>query len=321
MEDQKIEIKNKMNNKMIVKPKNLNVMKRNLFKLMMLVGLIALANTTYALNEKTVIAGGKYSYELTGIKVNTAASSSLTFSYGGAGETLDNSLLAGAVFTSGSALPNTIVATLTFDITYATTGDTGGDITVTVVDGGNGCSNSILLTITVQPAPTVDLAIADVADGCQDTGAAADKADAVSASTGNTLGYATTITMTNIPADYSGTATITLSGTGTASLTSIAMVLAAPVTGFTYTDGGSGIAGTLTWDESAAFSSGDEALTFNVTFTTTEGTADLGLTITASAVSVTENGGGTLYPESGAGLNTQSTSVWAMPSIGSWTGL
>lgn len=76
MEDQKIEIKNKMNNKMNVKPKNLNVMKRNLFKLMMLVGLVVIANTNFAAGTKYNPSPNEtYTYMISGL----ATGDSVTF--------------------------------------------------------------------------------------------------------------------------------------------------------------------------------------------------------------------------------------------------
>lgn len=285
----------------------------------MIAALAMVAGTAKAqLNQKTVIEGGTYSYSLSNVKVNTAAGSSVTIAVP-SGTVSSISHGGTPIASSGDALPSNNNGTLLFSVTY---GGTGGNINVTVTDGGsNNCSNNILLAIIVEPAPTVDITIADVAANCQDKGVATDEADAVSASTGNTLGFVTTVNMTNIPAAYSGTATITLSGTGTTEpLTGITISgLASAVTGFSYS--GSGLTGTLSWDETASFDgSGNASLTFNVTFTTTEGTDDLALALTASAVSVTATSGGQTYPENAGvtGDNEGSTTVYAMPSIGAW---
>jgi chitinase len=298
---------------------NFKVMKQRIFTIVMMLALVVMAGNAFATNEKTVVAGGSYNYSLTGVKVNTVSGSSLTISYSGTGATISAVTHGGTSMSNGGALPTSTSGTVTFSVLYDLVTYSNGNIIVTVLDGGShGCTNSIRLAITITAVPTVDLAITDVADGCQNTGAAGDGTDAVSASTGNTFGYATTITMANIPTDYSGTATITISGAASTSLTAIKINgLAAAVTGFTYTPA-TDLTGTLTWDENAVFTGGVASMTFNVTFTTTEGLGDVALIITASSVSVTENGGGHTYNETGAGVNSQTTSVYAMPSIGAW---
>lgn len=287
-------------------------MKQKIFTLLMMLALVFVAGSAMALNETNVTAGGTYTYNLTTVKVNTVAGSSVSIT-GPTGSSV-SSIIHGVtpISASGQELPDNTSQTLSFKITYGTA---SGDITVTVTDGGTGkCSNSIIRTITVKPAPTVDLTIANVTAGCQLTGTALDNVDAASnvSADNNTWTYTVTISMANIPSSYSGTATLTLGGAGTA-LSSIAMeALASSIAGVTFTPA----TGVLTWSDLADLSSGSIDIPILVKFTTTEGQGDLALTLTGSVVSVTETVGAKKYDETVTNNNVGSSTVYAMPTIG-----
>jgi hypothetical protein len=297
---------------------NFKVMKQKIFTLVMMLALVIMAGSAFG-QATNVVQGGKYSYTLSNVKI-AAQPGTVAINYTGSGETIDNVEHNSVAYTltAGSfSLTSTANGSLTFDVTYAD--DSDGDIEVTVTDGGTGgCFNKIILTITVQPAPIVDATIAGVAAFCQDKGAAttnsseADNAGSLS----NSFNYTVTVSITNPPADYDGTLSIALSGTGATNLAGISIVgiSGAAPTGVSY------LAGVLTWDESTPLTSGSFEVPLEVTFTTTEGFADQTITATLSSVSVTENSGNENYPEAvpAQANNDDDVTVYAMPSIGSF---
>lgn len=295
------------------------VMKQKIFTLMMVVGLIALANTTFAQNEATVTAGGTYNYSLSGVKVQTAAGSTATVSY--AEGSITATEFGGTPFINGGALPNNTSAALTFTIEFDDDALTGQAITVTVVDGGTGkCSNSIQYTITVEPAPTIDLTASTTSTSkCQEKGTAS--TDGTSSAADNAAVSANTITIgvASVVSDepLAFTATASISITGLTNLENVSVVYTAG-NGESWS-GGTGTTGTITWDETST-STGDFTGSFAITFNTTEGIADQNVNVAITSVSITETGGGEQYDETATADNVLAADivVYSMPTIGSF---
>jgi hypothetical protein len=261
-------------------------------------GLALVAGTAMGQNENVVVAGGTYNYSLDGIYSVGAATA--TVSYGGTNATITE---VGGSYT----IPTETSTTVDFEIQYATNA-TSGIITVNVSDGT--CTNFIEYSITVTTPPSINLAVADAADyGCQDLAASpltdnTSAADDVAASS-NSFTFDISASITDEPVDFDATADIAVTGGGDLSDLTV-----------TYSGQGSytgGASGTLTWDEN---DSGVITGTFTVTFTTSTGFADQTVNLTASSVSVTENGGGADYDETATANNDDNVVVNAMPSIG-----
>lgn len=317
---------------MNVKLLKINVMKRNLFKLMMIVGLIALANTTFG-QAKSVTIGKKYSYTLSDVQVlhlgttttADAARVDIVYENGGTNATIDNIAHDGDALaidhaTSGKEIVITTAGDLTFDVDYGEGPDaTSGDLRVTVTDGGTaGCSNTIILTITVLPKPSLLAAMSGTLAFCQDKGTATDNEDAagkVAAGTAgelsNTLTLTLDLTASNPPTDYSGTIDISFTDlTGT--FTDIEFV-----SGPTAYAGG--LSGTMTWDEtSIADAEGD----FVFRFSTVEGITHTAFTGTISNAKITDNDTNLAetaeYTDAVPGDDTATITINTMPKIGTF---
>lgn len=139
--------------------KKINVMKKIVFTLMTVFALAIMAGGAYAQNETDVLPGGTYTYNLTGVFSVNAATATVT--YGGTGATVNQ---IGTTW----AIPANTSSTVSFTIKYGTQAvpATDGDITVVITDNTvGGCSNSIKLTIDVQPVPTYTLALTKDVDG------------------------------------------------------------------------------------------------------------------------------------------------------------
>ena len=307
MKNQKEKFEIEKNNKMNVKPKFLNVMKRFLFTLMTLVALVLVANTTFAAVNSTVIKGGTYPYSINGITLNSDGHAIIN--YGGTGATFYDVNGAGAAveYTAGSNISYTAGSslTLTFSIEYSLTA-TGGDITVDVYDDDSGCHNTITLTITTNNAPSFDLTISNDNSGCQTTSTTTDYQTPASYQSSNTITYTVSKgTVTDAPATYTWGFTIDIPNT-TSNLDN-----------YTVTYGATDITGDMPYDVTGLASTATSA-DIVVTFYTTTGIADQTLTGTVSAGTVTDTGtGGATYDESNT-PDTSDATILAMPSIGAF---
>jgi hypothetical protein len=275
-------------------------MKKNVFTLLTVFALAIMAGGAFAANETTVLPGGTYTYNLTGVLSANAATATVT--YGGTGATV-------AQVGTTWEIPAIISSTVSFTIKYGTqlTPATSGDITVVITDGG--CSNSIKLTITVQPLPTYTLALAKDETGyveCQArTGAGNNLTDARGTET-NTFTFTVTPVVTGITGNFTYSYTIDLPSN--ANLLSFnngsASVLAYSDGVVTYT----GVTNVVTD-------------VFTVSFKTTTGKATQTLaalvSIGAASTMTPIDGGGTYEAASGGDLS-QTVTVKAVPTIGSF---
>jgi hypothetical protein len=143
---------------MNVKPIFLKIMKQKIFTLIMMLALVIMTGSAYALNDIAPLKGGTYPYHVgsiaviggTGIAVATA-----TITYSG---------------DQGTPTPSTVALTsdstsLTFRVAYGSAA-TEGDLKVEIkYDAGGGCGNYILLHITPANPPVWDLTITSNATG------------------------------------------------------------------------------------------------------------------------------------------------------------
>jgi len=206
----------KINRKLNVKPKNLNVMKQKIFTLIMIVALVVIANTTFAADGDNThpYVGTMKTYHISPITVVT--NGTLTVGYDGAGETISTPRT-GATAGSGELSSNiftTSMSEIYFDITYGTDANAGdGTITVTVTDNaGTGCSNNITLAIDViLPTFTVDLGV-DPAATCQTLGTAPTDGSQDAASLGYTAVQFVVTPAVGGATGYTYNFTLTMSG-------------------------------------------------------------------------------------------------------------
>ena len=281
-------------------------MKRILFTLMMIAALAMVANTAKAQNETSVYPGGTYTYNLTGILSHNAATAAVTYS--GSNATITE-------LTGSYAIAATIASTVSFTIFYDDTPlATSGNINVTITDGTSTCANNILLAITVLDLPTYTLALTKDETGfaaCQARSGAGDNtADAMGTdiiTEVNTFTFTVTPTLANLPSEYDFTYIISLPGGGT--LQSFADG-SSSVTGFT--------SGTVSRDETDV----TDGHVYTVTFNTTTGINAVALTATltlaGSNLTLPAAHGSGVYAATAGGDLTQTVTVSAVPSIGSF---
>lgn len=137
-------------------------MKKQLFSIVMMLALVIVASSAFALNDISVYQGGKYHYRLNGVSSINAATATVSF--------VDANVQIST--TSFPITANAAATSLEFDITYKTSGGvypatgTGKAITVTVNDGT--CSNYIVLNVTINAAPSMTITLASATTGgCQ----------------------------------------------------------------------------------------------------------------------------------------------------------
>lgn len=281
-------------NKMNVKPKFLKVMKQRIFTLVMMLALVIVTGSAFAVNETTVVGAGTYTYNLSGVSSINAIT--ISVDYTGSNETITE-------LNESFALPALSVdSVVSFTVKYGTVGSpsSSGNIEVTVSDATSGCSNSIKLAITVTAVPTIDLTMTATQDQyCQTTLTTTNNVAASSASA-NTLTFTVTKSVTNAPGTYTWAYTIAIPNDGLSSyVVKRNGVVTAP-------GAFSGIAS-------------GQAEVWTVEFETTTNLAAKSITATLSAASLTEvGGGGANYAETGANPNSDTVTVKSMPAIGSF---
>jgi hypothetical protein len=136
-------------------------MKQKFFTLIMMLALVIVTGSAFALNEATVNPGGLYHYKVNGLASTNNATVSVDY-VPTSGTDATVSLVTPTTLTGGAA-----AVSVTFDVTYGTVGTPAdnGRIVVTVQDGVTSCSNYIQLAITVSPPPTWTLTITSNAPG------------------------------------------------------------------------------------------------------------------------------------------------------------
>jgi hypothetical protein len=297
-------------------------MKQRIFTLLMLLTLIVVGGKAFGQTAITPYPGGTYTYTLGGIALINAG----TFDVTSSSSTV--TITRGAGLT-GATNPYGIASSVTsaaFSIAYPTTETPGPEvITVVISDITTGCSNSILLNVTVQALPTYTLSIlASQADPvCQLKGTAANQIAAAVTSgntTVNTHTYTVTPVISNVAAsglfDYYYTITLpTNSVLGTFAITNNVVANGGTISGTapTYTVAYTGRTAraidvfTVTFYTTTG--QADQTLTANLT---TGSSADARLTVTAGGGQYTGSITSTL-------LDTDDLVIESMPSIGTFT--
>lgn len=276
-------------------------MKKQFFSFVMMLALVIVAGTAMAQTKTTPYAGGKYTYTISGLKVisdgtATITPSSASMVVSNIKDQASNTIALNAILTTTTAL--------TFDVTYGAAMVAGAQsITFELTDGA-GCKNNIHLNVIVQASPAIAFAIsASETAICQNLNAS--PADNVAASIGatNTITFTVTPDVTNLSSDYTYTYKVNLSGTG---LDTYSIV---------HTSGdGSYSAGTVTGTKTGG--ADPVADVFTVTFKTTTGIAPVTIpgAITDGSITVTSAGNAN-YTSSNA---SQAVNVKTMPSIGTF---
>ncbi len=296
-------------------------MKQKIFTLVLMLAMVFVASSAWAVNENVVTPGGTYSYSLSGITSVYAATANVT--YGGDDVTISGYQLDGADISnnaSGNIPANTTNAVLSFNILFAPTATDGAINVIITETRASGCSNFINFLIDVNPAPVIDYTIADNwndAD-CQRTNSTPQdnrsSADDV-ASGNNTITYTVTGTVTNAPnIPYSATFDVTQI---TASLGLTGYAFGSFATG---TGGGTTVAsGNTVTVSNITANATSFTVTFNATFTTTSGIADQTPEVSVSNASITV---GTTTPsvfdETATANNSTTSTVKGLPQIGSF---
>lgn len=282
-------------------------MKKIVFTLMTLVALVVMAGSAMAQNETTVLPGGTYTYNLTGVYSFNEATAVVTYS--GTGETI---LEQGGSFTIAAATTSTVSFTIEYGTQAAPA--TSGTITVEITDGTSTCVNSIELDITVSPLPAYTLTIAKDETGYDDcqarNGVSNNSADALGtdiAAEENSFTFTVTPVVTGVTGNFDYSYTIDLpDGSG--------------LNSYTIVDG----AGNAVSDGTISYTGvssvvGDE---FTVKFNTTTGidTKALvaSLTLSTSLLEPVDGGGQYQATMASGGSLTQTVNVNAVPTIGSF---
>ena len=271
-----------------------NVMKKIVFSLMTLFALALTAGSAMAQNETTVTQGGIYTYTLSGIVVNSGGEVSIDFD-GDAAE--DVAIISGFSSTSPTAPTGSYdgVFTVEFSNTAA-----DGDLIVTVTDGA-GCENSIFLSITVLPEPTINIELLASEDQyCQTTNNTTEN-EAASLLSTNSIDFTVTPTITDPPTNYTWGYTIAIPDP--------------TLTNYEIRKGGSLVTLPLVVSGLASTVISE---TYTVTFETTTGAAPKSLEGTVTLVTLTETTGGGVYAETDLTNNVATVNVKSTPSIGSF---
>lgn len=281
-------------------------MKKIVFTLMTVFALALMANSVMAQNEKNVLGGGTYTYNLSGVL--SANDATATVSYDGGGETITQ------VGTSWDITGGT-TSIVSFTIEYGTQASPAGDgdISVVITDDVSGCTNEILLTIDVS-VPIYTLSIAKDETGylaCQTrTGAGDNTPDALGDDSGtevNTFTFTVTPVITGVTGNFNYSYTIDFPD-GSA-LDSYSIV---------DSDNNAVTDGVISYTDVSAV----QEDVYTVTFNTTTGAATQSLlsqiSVGAASVLTAVNDGGGVYNSTmtSGGSLSQTVTVNAVPTIG-----
>ena len=274
-------------------------MKKQLFTFVMMLALVIVGGSAMAQTKTTPYIGGTYSYTLSGLKV--ISDGSATVSYSGAGVTLP---------TTNPITVTAAMSFITFDLTY-TDAATSGILTVTLLDGA-GCSNFIEWAITVKPKPALAISILASEDQyCQNKKISplSDNMAASSGATTNSFTFTVSPTVTNVTSAYSYAYNIALPNLATTGLTSYAITHTSGDGAWTEATGAVLGTGTGTGNPIAD--------TFTLTFTKTTGINPKTITGLLSAATLTVNSGTKTYTGT-TPTASDAVDVKTMPSIGSF---
>ena len=307
-------------------------MKQRIFTLLMLLALMVVAGSAWALNDRQVYPNGTYSYKLNDIKTSSAGGS-INIAYAGdAAEivTMTSATLSGTEPTWNIA-GGSYTATFTIKFSAsATIGSANLVVTVTDLDVTKACSNYINYSIQVMPLPTYSLAIVNVPgtySDCQKrTGAGVgvgtdNTADALGTDIVgevNTFKFTVTPKFTGIITDSKFDYKYKISIADNTNLNSFKVVGPDGSTEITY-------AGQTITHLNNTYSTGYTVITedFTVTFNTTTGLTAQAilaqLSLTAGDAVLTATGNVTANATATtAGSDQATVTVGAVPSIGSF---
>jgi len=288
-------------------------MKQKIFTLVLMLAMVFVASSAWALNEKTVFQGGEYSYKLNGISSITAATISISIT--------DPTNITISAPTPTSIAANSIDQSIEFDIDFGTEPDfaSTGNHTLTVLINNGTCSNSINYIINVVLPPTYTIAMTETLGtftSCQARTGAGDNTPDVTVATNdesNSFTFTVTPTITGAVAPFTYTYALSLPNAATTNLNGYS--ISCP----TATISGGVVTHALTTGQTPA------ADVFTITFYTTTNLAQQDITglITLGAntdmVLSTDQGGGTYAAtQTAGGVLTQSVTVNEVPAIGSF---
>lgn len=285
-------------------------MKKQFFSIVMMIALVIVAGTAMAQTKITPYPGGKYTYTISGLKVNTAGTATITTS--NAGMVVSNIVDQ----TSASILLNAILPTttaLTFDVTYDPGMATGLQSIMFELTDGAGCKNNIHYNVTIAAKPTMAIAIISSETSiCQNlNGSPADNVNASVGATTNSFTFTVTPTLANVTTAYNYTYTLALPNAATTGLTSY---LITPASG----NHGSYNASTGVVTGIGVAAADATADLYTITFATTTGLDKVTVTGTLSIPSLTVTSGGATYTGSITAPAFKSVDVKTTPSIGTF---
>jgi len=286
-------------------------MKKLLFSLVMMFALVIVAGTAMAQTKTTPYAGGKYTYTINGLKVNTTGTATIITS------SPSNMIVSNIVDQASASIALTAITptttALTFDVAYDQGLAAGPQIITFELTDGAGCKNNIHLDVTVMAKPTMAVAIiASETTICQNL--KANPSDNTAASIGantNSFTFTVTPTLTNVTTAYNYTYTLALPNAVTTGLSGYTITPAVGNHG-TYAPATGVVTGTGTLAADAT------ADVYTITFTTTTGIAPVTVTGTLSLPSLTVTSGGGIYTGSITAPAFKSVEVKTTPSIGTF---
>lgn len=278
-------------------------MKKLFFSIVMMLALVIVAGSAMAQTNTTPYPGGKYSYTISGLKVNTTGTATITPS--------SNLMVVSNPSVSLVAiLPTTTL--LTFDVTYDPSMAVGTQsITFELTDGA-GCKNNIRMDVIIAAKPTMAVSITSSQTSiCQNLNLTpADRIAASVAASTNSFTFTVTPTLANVTTSYTYTYKLVLPDATTTGLTAYAIAASGnhgvydPATGI--------VTGTGTAASDAT------ADVYKITFTTTTGLPPVNVTGTLSIPSLVVTSGGATYIGTITAPDFKTVEVKTMPSIGSF---
>jgi hypothetical protein len=273
-------------------------MKQKIFTLVLMLAMVFVASSAWALNEKTVYAGSTYTYSLANISTANAATASVTYSTGYVTITDPT-----GTFSIASGSPRSI----SFQAQFLADA-TDGYFEVTINDNVSNCSNTIRYNITVMEPPVYTLTIdALPLTTCQaGSGAGHNLADKKGGES-NTITYTITPVVQNVISDVDYTYEFDFVLPTNAIFTTLTSTNANVTT---YPNGHVVVNGTGTGEGDQ----GASAVSIAVTFETVVGAQTQ--TITASLPDVTNTSNASLTIDDGSNAGAGTVIAGAIPTGG-----
>ena len=294
-------------------------MKQKIFTLVLMLAMVFVASSAWAVNEATVFIGGTYTYNLRDVASAVNATAVVTWETDADVEI--NAIAPGFAIVGGD--PS---RTVSFTVKYGDVGETVSNGLIRVVitnDEAPTCSNFITFPVTVLAAPTYALAITKDEtdyDACQ-----------VRAGDGLNNTPQVTIATTDEPNTFTFTVTPVIANVPNGTVFDYSYDITLPVgTGlneFEITSATAGITATGTVTHTGVTNASFAADIFTITFNTTTNLA--AQTLTANLTSIitqklvvydggTGPGGTNTYLATAGASTTQSVAVNPVPAIGTF---